>query len=369
MRILISSGPLYGHVNTLLPLALAAQRAGHRVIFATGADLVPHVERYGLEAWAVAPTHAQAGGSRQDSWLRYFAASAERRAAELVPRAAAWRPDLVIHEETELGGAVVAAVTGARHVVHGLGLMPPARIWESFVPAIEQLGQQWDVPDIGEDLRAATYLHICPPALQPPGDPVWKHVLPLRPTAGIASAGERLPDTFEALPHGQTVHLTLGTVFNGANDVLATAIAGLRELPVNLLVTVGPDVDPARYGPQPGHVLIARYLPHTLLLPRCHLVVSHGGSGIMFGALSHGLPQLIIPQGADQFMNADACRQSGAGLVLAPDDVRVNAVADAANRLLTEAAFTVAAQGVRSQIMAMPDARRVLDELMAKQAA
>ena len=31
----------------------------------------------------------------------------------------------------------------------------------------------------------------------------------------------------------------------------------------------GPGVDPAAFGPQPDHVLIAPYLPHALLLPRC----------------------------------------------------------------------------------------------------
>jgi UDP:flavonoid glycosyltransferase YjiC (YdhE family) len=36
MRILISAGPMYGHVNSVLPLAEAAQRAGHEVVLATG---------------------------------------------------------------------------------------------------------------------------------------------------------------------------------------------------------------------------------------------------------------------------------------------------------------------------------------------
>ena len=48
------------------------------------------------------------------------------------------------------------------------------------------------------------------------------------------------------LPYDQTVHLTLGTVFNEAFGVLTAAIAGLQELPVNLVVTTGPGVDPAR---------------------------------------------------------------------------------------------------------------------------
>ncbi len=368
MRILISSGPMYGHVNTVLPLALAAQRTGHRVVVATGADLVPYIERRGLTAWSVGLTHAEAGGIRPASWLNFFAAAAEKRAADLVPRAAAWKPDLVIHEETELAGPVAAATSRARHVVHGLGLMPSARVWSPFVSAIERLGRQWDVSGIAGVLREATYLHICPPALQPPGERIWKRALPLRHAAGMPFAGERLPDAIDALPYGHSIHLTLGTVFHDATDVLESAIAGLRELPFNLIVTVGPGGDPARFGPQPAQVLVERYVSHALLLPRCRLVVSQGGAGIMFGALSHGLPQLVIPQGADQFMNADACRQAGAALSLAPGEVSAAAIAAAADQLLSEPAFTVAARAVRAEFDMMPDAEAVLATLSANDA-
>ena len=71
-----------------------------------------------------------------------------------------------------------------------------------------------------------------------------------------------------------------------------------------MLVTTGPgtpDVLPA----SPG-VLHASYVSQSLVLPHCAAVVSHGGAGTMLGALCHGLPQLCLPQGTDQPMNAAA---------------------------------------------------------------
>jgi hypothetical protein len=300
---------------------------------------------------------------------RAAAVTAERRAADLLTRAAGWRPDLVVHEETELAGAVVAAHNGARQVVHGLGLMPPARVWTPLVETIERIGRQWGVRDPAAALGEATYLHICPPALHAQGGSGWKHVRLLRPVAGTAVAGERLPAHLDTLPFAQTIHLTLGTVFNGATEVLEAAIEGLRTLDANLVVTVGPDVDPVRFGPQPAHVRVERYLPHALLLPRCRLVVSQGGAGILFGALGHGLPQLILPQGADQFMNADACVRAGAALSLAAQDTNAAAIADAARRLLAEPAFTQAARAVQAEIGAMPEADAVLAGLTQTTAA
>jgi UDP:flavonoid glycosyltransferase YjiC (YdhE family) len=208
-------------------------------------------------------------------------------------------------------------------------------------------------------VRESVYLELAPPALRLPGERIWRHARPLRPRPGPPAAGEDLPAALAALPYRRTVHLTLGTVFH-TPEALATVLDGLRALPVNVVATVGPDVDPARFGPQPRHVLLAPYLPHSLLLPHCDAVVSQGGAGIMFGALAHGLPQLVLPQGGDQFLNAEACRAAGAALTLAPGEITGSAVAEATGRLLAEPGFAAAAGAVRVEIAAMPDADAVL---------
>jgi UDP:flavonoid glycosyltransferase YjiC (YdhE family) len=162
------------------------------------------------------------------------------------------------------------------------------------------------------------------------------------------------------------MHLTLGTVFHQRRPgVLETAIAGLRELPVNLVVTVGPDVAPDRFGSQPPHVLIERYLPHALLLPRCDLVVSQGGAGILLGALAHGLPQLVLPQGADQFDNGAAAQRAGVALTLDDSAVTPLAITEAVGQLLGDPRYAAAARAVQKEIDTMPSADDVLTSMIA----
>ncbi len=353
MRVLITACPLFGHVNTVLPVALAARAAGHAVVVATGADLAPRVAARGLAVRASGPDRLVAG---PDGFLPQFAASAAERAADLVPWAREWRPDLVVGEETELSAGIVAAAAGARHAVHGLGLMPAAGIWEAMAPALDALGARHGVDDAGGRVRRAEYLEICPPSLRPRGTRIWARTRAVRPAAGQPADRERAPAALAALPHDDTVHLTLGTVFHGASAVLAAALDGLRALPVNVVVTTGPGTDPARLGPLPPHVLALPYLPHGLLLPHCRAVVSQGGAGILLGAAAHGLPQLVLPQGADQPGNAAALAATGAGLVLGPGAVTPSAVAGAVGRLLAEPGFTAAAARLRDEIAALPDA-------------
>lgn len=366
MRILFSACPMFGHVNPILPLVLAARDAGHDVVVATGPNVVAHLEGRGVTTWTVGPSHREAGGGPGTNWLAYFADTARSRAADLVPRAVDWKPDLVVSEDTELAGPVAAAVTGARHVVHGIGIMPPMQMWGALGPILDDLFARFGTSG---DHRAATYLELCPPSLrQPPAgvaavERIWRDAVPLRPVAGSPAPGERLPEAVGALPFEQTVHVTLGTVFHDNRNVLHTAIAALSALPVNVVATVGPDVDPTGFGRQPAHVLLAPYLPHTLLLPRCAAVVSQGGAGIMFGTFTHGLPHLVLPQGGDQFMNAEAIELSGAGLALHPAEVTGSAVADRVTRLLEEPSFATAAASVRTELAAMPDAATVLRTL------
>jgi MGT family glycosyltransferase len=151
------------------------------------------------------------------------------------------------------------------------------------------------------------------------------------------------------------VYFTLGTVFNlESGDLFGRVLAGLSALPVNVLATVGLQIDPAEFGPQPTNVRIERYIPQALILPHCDLVVSHGGSGSVGGALAHGLPMVLIPMGADQPLNADRVVDLGLGRVLdavaaTPDDVRA-----AAADVLGDGRYRRAAERLRDEMADWP---------------
>ena len=86
-------------------------------------------------------------------------------------------------------------------------------------------------------------------------------------------------------------YFTLGTSFNSeSGDLFERVLAGLHDLPGQVVATTGRDVDPTELGTKPDHIRLERYVNQTELLPSCDLVISHGGSGSVIGALAHGLP-------------------------------------------------------------------------------
>jgi UDP:flavonoid glycosyltransferase YjiC (YdhE family) len=104
-------------------------------------------------------------------------------------------------------------------------------------------------------------------------------------------------------------------------------------------------------------VRIERYIPQTLLLPHCDLIITHGGFNTTVAALSFGVPQLFIPISADQPFNAERCVEIGTGILLRVEELMPGRIREAVNHALNEPRFRRVAQRLRDEIGAMPDDR------------
>jgi len=127
-----------------------------------------------------------------------------------------------------------------------------------------------------------------------------------------------------------------------------------------VIVTVGPGADPTTLGPQPPHVLVTDFVAHELLLSHCSAIISQGGPATILAALEFGVPHLVLPQGADQFLNAPVLVASGAGLALMPPEATASGIAAATSRLLDDAPFAAASRRMQGELAAMPSADAVL---------
>ncbi|HEX7186626.1 MAG TPA: glycosyltransferase [Actinomycetes bacterium] len=379
MRVLVSSTPGYGHVLPMVPLARALLSAGHELLWATGADACQVVRAAGIGAaesgltdTEVAPLRAEArraaaGIAPELVPTRVFpvlfgAARAEPMLAGLLPVAREWQPDLVLHENGELAAPLVATLLGVPHVVHAFGGAIPAAI---LADGSESVADLWSRHRLEVPPYAGCYQHlyldICPPALQTVSRDHIDVTQQLRPVIYTGESAE-LPAGLSRDDDRPLVYLTLGTVQN-LPDVLRTAVTALAGLDVRLLVTVGPAGDPSALGPQPPHVIVERYVSQAAVLPLCAAVVSHGGSGTVFGAAGLGLPQVCLPQGADQFRNTEGVVRSGAGLGLHPHQADGAAMAEAVRTVLDSPEIRAAAGRLSEEVATMPGPDQVVTRL------
>jgi UDP:flavonoid glycosyltransferase YjiC (YdhE family) len=381
VRIAFSFAGGRGHLEPLLPLALAAAAAGHDVAVAGGHNGVRAAADLGLRTFPLGPPPSEKPRERlpllevdlererrdvRERFVRRHARATVPRALELYER---WKPDVLVYDEMDYGGMVAAellALPYATVLVNASGSMvTPAVVAE---PLDELRAEHGLPPDpTARMLTRHLVLSPFPPSLRDPDFPLPDGAVSFRAITATPPAAPPWP---VARPGAPTVYFTLGTEFNvESGDLFARVLAGLRELPVNVVATVGSDIDPEELGAQPEHVHVARFIPQALVLPHCDAIVSHGGSGSVLGALAHGLPQVLIPMGADQPLNAARCEELGLALTLDPVRATPEQVRDAVATVLAEPSYRDAAARLRAEIEALPPPEHAvppLAELVAR---
>jgi UDP:flavonoid glycosyltransferase YjiC (YdhE family) len=311
-----------GHLRPLLPLLDAVRRRGHDVLVVAPPAMAAMVEETGhafrpggepAEA-EVAPLREQllrlppaeaAAVGNGELFGRVATRAMLPRMADAV---AAWQPDLVLREPCEHASTIAATRTG----------VPLAQV------AISAAQIEWGAIDIAaaaladlgagvaHAMRSMPYLTRFPAELDPSPFPATVRFHAPR------GAAAPLPDWW-AGSTAPLVYATFGTVLGFtsiAAEVYRAALDALAGLDARVLLTVGRRFDASELAGVPEHVHVEPWVEQDRVLPDADLVVCHGGSGTVYGALAAGVPVVCVPLFADQLDNGRSVAAAGAGLTL-----------------------------------------------------
>ena len=376
VKVLFASIPAYGHLYPLMPLALACADAGHDVLVACGPPFlnrlplrtVRQMPEVGLSAnFAEARRRAPDAQGVELSMRMFADVASESVAATLLPLLEAERPDVVVYEALDVGAGVAADVLQIPAVGYAISLAHVAIGW-IHPAAIGYRRSAWTergrpVPE-GRAILARALLSPSPPSLLAMAGQLDAVTIPIRPVA-YAEGFARVPDWLGGPRERPRVYLTLGTVSFGAVEVLRRALDDLATLDVDVLVAVGPDGDPDALGPVDDRVHLERFVDQGEVLGLVDAIVHHGGTGTVLAAAAAGVPQLIVPQGADQFFNVDVLTRQGAARGLRNEDQQPGAVAEAVAALLADGPERAAARRLAAEVAAMPAPSEVVDQVLA----
>jgi hypothetical protein len=223
-----------------------------------------------------------------------------------------WRPDLILRDPAEYSSAVVAGRQGLGCAAVAISLAEAEAMSIAVAAsALEEFG-----PEVADDVRRWPYLTRFPASLDPSP---FGATMRYRDESVVRSVPNApLPDYWPGRD-GPLVYLTFGTVLGHmsmAADVYRVALDAVADLDARVLLTVGRHVDPDALGPVPDNVHVEAWVDQSDVLAGADLVVCHGGSGTVFGALAAGVPLVVVPVFADQFENGRRVEAAGAGLVV-----------------------------------------------------
>ncbi|MBW3589714.1 MAG: glycosyltransferase [Actinobacteria bacterium] len=383
MRILFVTIPGHGHFYPMVPLVRACSDLGHELKVASTASFAPTIEEAGFSAVTIGPDWHQSrpgeviddlpptGSGRTQAVGRFFSSIAPRQGIpDLMDSFSSWRPDVVVLDPVDPTGLLAAMAsdipfaTPMYHVpMDGIGGLHPSAEAETAAEArrvqvSNELREVAGIPPKAFPLNdeIATYLlfDMVPPSFAPLSSRLkWRTAHTMRPDM-YPIGGEAPWDGNKERPR---VLLTMGTVFHGAHDVLLETARGLTKGGWEVVATVPDGVE------LPVEIRAERWVALDAALDECDLLVTHGGWGSVMAAFHHGVPMLLLPQGADQPRQALRVRSVGAGLYILPGELSAESVFSAAQSILGDDLFRRNSERIKDEITVMPGPREVVSLL------
>lgn len=289
-------------------------------------------------------------------WLSQFgdpgalvAAFGQKSADDLISAARRLAPDAVLVDCMMPDALRAAKSQGLKTValVHA-----PYSVWTVFLggafkgPIDEAdlaLGLSYCAFDVGADFPAN--LEFVGPARPAPGAATWTRRSPGKPLV-LAS----LSSAIQGPPALQI-------------DLLQRICNALGGLDVEAVVTTGRGIDPVEIKVG-ANTTIERHIPHEAVLAQADLLVTHAGHGAVMAAVSHGVPMLCLPPGADQPLNAAKVAALGLGEVL-PTTARADEIRGGVARLLADAALRARSEAFAAKVAQEPGIERGVELIEA----
>lgn len=361
--------PAHGHTNPTLGVVRELVRRGHQVkyysyepfravIEAAGADFVP-CDAYDAQL-GLTPRDGERIG-KDLAFSTHVLVETTLALNDMVCRdMAAWQPDCIVADSMAAWGKAVALKLGIPFVSSTTTFafnQESAKIMKQSFR--ELLAFFTAMPKINKDVRR----------LQATGYPV-KSVLDLiqndqnthtivytspefQPCAesfsdkyafvgpSVRPAREQVTKTHEKL-----VYVSMGTVVNDRLALYRNCIAALAGENVQVILSVGDQVDIAALGPLPENVSVYSKVDQIAVLEQADAFLSHCGMNSASESLYYGVPLLCYPQTKEQGGVAARVTALGAGIML--ENPTQSAIKAAVKLLLSDTKIKANAEEIAS---------------------
>jgi hypothetical protein len=145
---------------------------------------------------------------------------------------------------------------------------------------------------------------------------------------------------------------SMGTILNGRVDVFRTIVAALaKHKDLQLVLSVGDQVDPQKIGPVPNNAIIVKRAPQLELLKQTSVCITHAGLNTVLESLAQGVPQVAIPVTYDQPGVAARIAHKQTGVVTSLDKLSAHRLSTLLNEVLSNPSYRDNARKLQKAII------------------
>ncbi|MEV0990828.1 macrolide family glycosyltransferase [Streptomyces sp. NPDC049949] len=355
--------PMSGHVIPTLAVVRELVERGYRVSYAVTEEFAEQVRAVG--ARPVVYEAPPSGEAPEDMAVGVTQAVVLNVAAlsQLEEAFAGDRPEVVLYDVYAWAGPLLAARWG----VPVVQLAPTHLAYEGVVQEFFGLGDIAEIPGFPELAGA----------LEKFGLPGGVHALTLAPPKVIAFFPRSFQRRVQTVQAGDAhwvgpaisdrsfqgrwqrpsdgrpvVYVSLGSQFNRRPEFYRACVDALEGLGRHVVMSVGAEVAAAGLGPLPEGFEVHASVPQLDVLAAASVFVTHGGMGSAMEAFSLGVPVVVVPQMAEQRVNAARIVELGLGVHLPREEATGQALREAVVKVAADAKIAGAVGRMRKQIEA-----------------
>ena len=182
-------------------------------------------------------------------------------------------------------------------------------------------------------------------------------------TGPFVDAQQRPPVEFpwERLDGRPLVYASLGTLQNGSEAIFRTIAEACAGLDMQLVISLGGGLDPARLGALAGDPIMVRYAPQLEIVKQAAAVITHAGLNTVLESLAEGVPLVCLPLGNDQPGVAARVAARGAGVVVSRAKLSAKRLRAAVRQVLEDANYRKAAGELQAAMRRVDGLERAAD--------
>ncbi|MFI6148617.1 macrolide family glycosyltransferase [Streptomyces sp. NPDC051109] len=364
--------PMHGHVIPTLAVVRELVRRGNRVSYAVTAEFADDVRSAGAQPVVY---EAPAAGEAPEDMAVGVTQAVVVNVAALPQLEAAFGtdvPDVVLSDVYAWAGPLLAARWGVPAVQLAPTHIPYDGLVREFF-GLEDISQIPGFPELAG-------------ALDQFGVPGGVHSLTLAPPRTVAffpRSFQRRPETVKAgeahwvgpaisdrsfqgrwrrPDNGRPVlYVSLGSQFNRRPEFYRSCLEAFAGQGWHVVMSVGAEVAAAGLGAVGDGFEVHASVPQLDVLAAASAFVTHGGMGSLMEAFSLGVPVVVVPQMAEQRVNAGRVRELGVGQWLPREQATAQALRDAVRAVMQDGQVAAAVAGLRQEIEAAGGAAAAAD--------
>jgi len=391
-KVLFVNMPAYGHVNPTLPMVSAFVKAGHTVDYLLTEEFRKKVEYSGATLITYRPLYSMEtilNGARKKSSIKKFF----RDVIQMIntkTEAIASEYDVIvvggmfplmkkveqeisvpviycsatflqnenslqhIFKKTWNAPAIIGFVATHRKIRKWLSRQIIARFFD--IPIDDILVLFSKKPSPLNIIFTSRYF-------QPEESTFDEKCLFIGPTPTVTPRDDTFPIRQLETCDKPIIYATLGTIFNKWTDFFKNVIQAFKDSDYLVVMSTGNKKTLELLGPVPKNFIIRDFVPQAEVLKYSDLCIAHGGMSSISDGISLGVPMLLVPQGADQFINAYRLQELGAGKVLTKKNATAENLRHEASLVLTNKTLKIEVKKVQESFITAGGPKRAVKEV------